>query len=53
MKSNESGLVRRSGLIKNPNWDLTAGQVYYLGLDGNISNKASKKNKLISVYFQL
>jgi len=31
IKSNESGLVKRSGLVKNPEWELTAGQeLWYL-----------------------
>lgn len=46
IEGNESGLVKRSGLIKNHEWKLTAGQVYYLGLDGDITDKVPKKNKL-------
>lgn len=46
IKANESGLVKRSGLIKNPQWELTAGQVYYPGLNGDITDKIFKKNKL-------
>lgn len=36
ISTDETGLIKRSGLIRNPNWELIAGQVYYLGPDGDI-----------------
>ena len=49
IKADDFGLIKRSGLIKNPNWDLKAGKIYYLGLDGNITDKEPKKKLLISI----
>ena len=46
LNADEFGLVKRCGLIKNCDWELTAVQVYYLGLDGDISDNVSKKYKL-------
>jgi hypothetical protein len=43
IKTSESGLVKHSGLIKNPDWELTAGQVYYLGLNGDIMENTQQK----------
>lgn len=33
----ESGLIKKSGLIRCPDWVLTRGQEYYLGAAGNIT----------------
>ena len=32
----EEGLVKKSGLLRNPGWTLIRGQEYYLGTGGNI-----------------
>jgi hypothetical protein len=34
----ESGLVKKSGLIRSPDWNLTRGQEYYLGTAGSITD---------------
>lgn len=49
IKADEYGLVKRSGLIKNANWQLAAGEVYYLGLDGELTDKEPKNKLAISV----
>ncbi len=49
LNADEFGLVKRCGLIKNPDWELTAGQVYYLGLDGNITETLPTEGLLLSV----
>ena len=49
IKTGDSGLVKRSGLIKNPDWELTAGQVYYLGLDGDIIENTLTEGIILSI----
>ncbi|MEJ6950326.1 hypothetical protein [Natronospora cellulosivora (SeqCode)] len=49
IKADEYGLVKRSGLIKNADWQLAAGEVYYLGLDGELTDKEQKNKLNISV----
>lgn len=44
--ANQYGLVKKCGQIKNPAWSLQPGQEYYLGKDGDITDKLPKKAKL-------
>lgn len=49
IKAAEFGLVKRSGLIKNPDWELAPGQVYYLGLDGDLSEDRPDEGLVLSI----
>jgi hypothetical protein len=49
IKAGDSGLVKRSGLIKNSDWELNAGQVYYLEIDGDIIENTPTEGIILSL----
>lgn len=49
INAGECGLIKRTGLIKNPDWELTVGKEFYLGSDGKLIENRPDKGLLLSV----